>query len=105
MYTFCFARIKAEEAFHAKMRLVLNEWVGATVQLYFGKGTPENDERFHAFLMDIVPLEVIFGKRALNIDPLEQLHPLEVVGGKDGSRFSGDLVGRIAYVCNGRHQC
>ncbi|CAM9404457.1 unnamed protein product [Ectocarpus fasciculatus] len=79
---------KAEDAFHAKMRLVLNEWVAATVQLYFGKGTPENDERFHAFLMDIVPLEVIFGKRALDIDPLEQLHPLEVVGGKDGSGFA-----------------
>ncbi|CAM9332790.1 unnamed protein product [Ectocarpus sp. 6 AP-2014] len=79
---------KAEDAFHAKMRLVLNEWVAATVQLHFGKGTPENDERFHAFLKDIVPLEAIFGKRALDIDPLEQLHPLEVAGGKDGSGFA-----------------
>lgn len=33
-----------------KMRLVLNEWVAATVQLYFGKSTPENDEKFYAFV-------------------------------------------------------
>lgn len=72
------------------MRLVLNEWVAATVQLHFGKSTPENDEKFHAFLLrEILPLEAVFGKEALDIDPLEKLHPLEVVGGKDGRGFPG----------------
>ena len=32
------------------MRLVLNEWVAATVQLHFGKATPENDAKFYAFV-------------------------------------------------------
>lgn len=39
-----------EEEFRGKMRLVLNEWVAATVQLQFGKATPENDEKFYAFV-------------------------------------------------------
>ncbi|CAM9113857.1 unnamed protein product [Scytosiphon promiscuus] len=76
-----------EEAFRMKMRLVLDEWVAATVQLYFGKATPENDEKFHAFLEHVIPLEAIFGKDALNVNSLEKLHPLEIVGGKDGSGF------------------
>lgn len=41
---------KEEEDFRRKMLLVLNEWVAATVQLHFGKGTPENDEKFYAFV-------------------------------------------------------
>ncbi|CAM9178589.1 unnamed protein product, partial [Hapterophycus canaliculatus] len=81
------ASAQNEEDFRVKMRLVLNEWVAATVQLYFGKATPENDANFHAFLMDVVPLAAIFGKDALDIDPLEKLHPLELVGGKDGGGF------------------
>lgn len=81
-----------EEAFRAKMRLVLNEWVAATIQLHFGKATPENDEAFHAFLREIVPLEVIFGKDALKVDPLEKLHPLEVTGGRDGRGFPGEAI-------------
>lgn len=83
-----------EEAFRAKMRLVLNEWVAATIQLHFGKATPENDETFHAFLREIVPLEVIFGKEALKMDPLEKLHPLEATGGRDGRGFPGDSIDR-----------
>ena len=39
-----------EEDFRRKMRLVLNEWVAETVQLHFGKATPENDEKFYAFV-------------------------------------------------------
>lgn len=81
-----------EEAFRAKMRLVLDEWVAATIQLHFGKATPENDGNFHAFLREIVPLQVIFGKEALEMDPLEKLHPLEVTGGRDGRGFPGDVI-------------
>lgn len=83
---------QGEEAFRTKMRLVLNEWVAATIQLYFGKATPENDDNFHAFLREIVPLEVIFGKEALKMDPLEKLHPLEVTGGKNGRGFPGGAI-------------
>lgn len=89
--------LQHEEAFRAKMRLVLNEWVAATVQLYFGKATPENDDKFHAFLRQAVPLEVIFGKEALEIDPLERLHPLELTGGRDGRGFPGDLTLFLAW--------
>lgn len=73
-----------EAAFRARMRLVLNEWVAATVQLYFGKATPENDHKFHAFLRQVVPLEVLFGLEVGTIDPREDLHPLEVQGEREG---------------------
>lgn len=84
--------LQNEEAFRAKMRLVLNEWVAATVQLHFGKATPENDDKFYAFLRQAVPLEAVFGKEALEIDPLERLHPLELKGGRDGRGFPGDFT-------------
>lgn len=87
-----------EEAFRAKMRLVLNEWVAATIQLQFGKATPENDEIFHAFLREIVPLEAIFGKEALKMDPLEKLHPVEVAGGRDGPGFPGESIDRPSWL-------
>ena len=94
------------------MRLVLNEWVAATIQLHFGKATPENGEAFHAFLREIVPLEVIFGKDALKVDPLEKLHPLEVTGGRDGRGFPGEAINHpcslrpitpslSTYICRG----
>lgn len=48
-----------EKLFQGKMRLVLDEWVATTVQQYFGKATPENDDKFHAFLkVKQVPLLV-----------------------------------------------
>ena len=74
------------------MRLVLNEWVAATIQLHFGKATPENDEIFHAFLREIVPLEVIFEKEALEMDSLQKLHPLDVKGGRDGRGFPRESI-------------
>lgn len=89
---------QAEEAFRAKMRLVLNEWVAATIQLHFGKSTPDNDEIFHAFVKKVVPLEIIFGKDALEMDPLEKLHPLEVTGGKDGRGFPGETIDRRSWL-------
>ena len=90
----CRPMFQEEVAFRTKMRLVLNEWVAATIQLHFGKATPENDGIFHAFLREVVPLEVIFGKDALKMDPLEKLHPLEVTGGRDGRGFPGDAIDR-----------
>lgn len=42
--------LQQEESFRRMMRLVLNEWVAATVQLHFGKATPENDDKFNAFV-------------------------------------------------------
>lgn len=39
-----------EATFARMMRLVLNEWVAATIQLYFGKSTPENDSKYYAFV-------------------------------------------------------
>ena len=73
-----------EAAFRERMRLVLNEWVAATIQLYFGKATPENDEKFHEFLRQVVPLEVVFGPETQAIDPRERLHPLEQPAGEKG---------------------
>lgn len=42
--------IQEEQEFRKKMRLVLDEWVATTIQLYFGKSTTESDEKFQAFI-------------------------------------------------------
>lgn len=38
------------------MRLVLDEWVATTVQLYFGKSTTESDEKFQTFIQVLLLL-------------------------------------------------
>lgn len=39
---------------------------------------------------DIIPLEAVFGDEALDVDPLERLHPLEVAEGKEASDIEGE---------------
>lgn len=40
-----------------------------------------------------MPLEALFGKDALEIDPLERLHPLEAADGVE----MGEIPGEICY--------
>ena len=42
-----------------------------------------------------MPLEAIFGKDALEIDPLERLHPLEAAEGVE----AGKIPGKMFYRC------
>lgn len=38
---------------------------------------------------DIIPLEAVFGDEALDVNPLERLHPLEMAVGKEASDIEG----------------
>lgn len=68
--------------------LVLQEWLGSLVQRFYGKQTPENNDRYYTSILTYVPIAAIFtnssdkdsaeaGANRLAFDPLQQLSPLE----------------------------
>jgi hypothetical protein len=62
------------------IRLVLEEWLASILQRRYGKSAPETDAAYCQSLLQYIPLEALFGAAAAaDIDPLQQLHPLEAV--------------------------
>jgi hypothetical protein len=63
------------------MKVVLEEWLASMIQRHYGKSTPETDAVYCQSLLYYIPLEALFGSAAAaDIDPLQQLHPLEAAG-------------------------
>ncbi|CAM9675910.1 unnamed protein product [Chrysoparadoxa australica] len=63
--------------FHCLSLQVLDEWLAAIIQLYFGKPGRDSDERHLDFVAEMAPLEVLFGPTVHSVNALEMLHPLE----------------------------
>jgi hypothetical protein len=66
----------------AILGLVLQEWLGSMMQRYYGKQTPENNDKYCESVLRYIPLEALFKAStgaAAGFDPLQQLHPLEIL--------------------------
>lgn len=63
-----------------ELRLVLQEWLATLTQRHYGKSTSGSDAAYLASLLDYIPLQLL---GPAEIDPLQQLHPLEQPGVPD----------------------
>jgi hypothetical protein len=66
----------------AVLGLVLQEWLGSMMQRYYGKQTPENNEKYCESVLRYIPVESVSepsSGAAAGFDPLQQLHPLETL--------------------------
>lgn len=62
------------------LRLVLQEWLATLIQRQYGKSSPESDAAYLESLRSYIPLQLL---GPVEIDPLQQLHPLEQPGVPD----------------------
>lgn len=82
------AEENAEQQLQAALGVVLQEWLGSLMQHYYGKQTPENNEKYYQSVLAYIPLDAVFDSSsglftAAGFDPLHQLHPLEVLDPKN----------------------
>jgi hypothetical protein len=78
----------APTAVQMGLRLVSEEWLASLVQRYYGKRTPETNSTYLKSITEYFPLEVLLAKSA-HVDPLQQLHPLELHSPGEGGGFVG----------------
>ena len=97
----------AVSAVQLGIRLVFEEWLASLVQRHYVKRTPETDHAHQQPLLQHLPPELLLARR-VQVDPLQELHPLEQPAAGDGdfkgqweqqavARLKGEVPGVAAH--------
>ena len=93
----------AVSAVQLGIRLVFEEWLASLVQRHYGKRTPETDRAYLQSLVQYLPPELLLA-RPVQVDPLQELHPLEQPAAGDGDfkdQWEQQAVARLKGEASG----